>query len=149
MTNTGLPPERVLNNAFKERGRENVVKIDVLPVHDGELLKVVFEEQKSPWRQGVFLKTDTFVVVNKQQCPSVQVWQDSAPENVLIECHTKDGILHLYNVWDRGKGRESQLWSSGMIVEELPDGRRYRCNDIGFNTNFDKLVFRVERTSKK
>jgi hypothetical protein len=54
MTNTGLPPERVLNNAFKERGRENVVKIDVLPVHDGELLKVVFEEQKSPWRQGVF-----------------------------------------------------------------------------------------------
>jgi hypothetical protein len=25
------------------------------------------------------------------------------------------------------------------------DGRRYRCNDIGFDTNFDKLVFRIQK----
>jgi hypothetical protein len=32
-----------------------------------------------------------------------------------------------------------------MLVDELPSGRRYRCNDFGFDTAFDKLVFRVER----
>jgi hypothetical protein len=32
-----------------------------------------------------------------------------------------------------------------MRVEELERARRYRCNDIGFDTAFDKLVFRIER----
>jgi hypothetical protein len=35
--------------------------------------------------------------------------------------------------------------SSGMLIEEMPSGRRYRCNGIGFDTHFDKLVFRIEK----
>jgi hypothetical protein len=31
-----------------------------------------------------------------------------------------------------------------MLVEEIPNGKRFRCNDIGFATNFDKIVFRIE-----
>lgn len=138
------PSEQVMSKAFNEKGREDVVKIEVFPIQDGDLLKLTFESVKSPWRQGVWMKTDDHLVVNQERCPSVELWQDTAPNEVLIECHTKNGCLHLYNIWDKGDGRESQSWTAGMLVEELPNGRRYRCNDIGLKTEFDKLVFRVE-----
>ena len=146
MSEFALPVERVMNAAFVEKkGRTDVVKIEVFPIHDGELLKLTFESVQSPWRHGVWLKADEPLIVNKERCPSVELWQDTAPREVLIECHTRNGWLHLYNIWDKGSGQASQLWSSGMLVEELPNGRRYRCNDIGFDTTFEKLVFRVER----
>ncbi len=149
MSMANLPTERVFSSAFKEKGRTDVVKIDVWTINEGDLLKLTFENSKSPWRQGVWLKTDAFLVVNQQRCPSAQLWQDSAPAEVLIECHTQNGRLHLYNIWDRGKGSESQSWTSGMLVEELPNGRRYRCNDIGVDPDFSKLVFRIEKTPRE
>lgn len=143
-----LPPFRVMNSAFAERAREDVVKIDVFPVEDGDLLRLTFDSVSSPWRQGVWLKTDGYLVVNEQQCEGAVLWQDTAPSEVLIECHTENGVMHLYNIWDAGRGRASQSWSSGMLVETLPNGRRYRCNDIGFETDFSKLVFRIEVARK-
>jgi hypothetical protein len=148
MSKFSLPSTRVLNSAFKERGRSDVVKIDVLPVKDGEILRLVFEGKNSPWRQGVWMKTDESVVVNKLRCPSVQLWADTAPQVIMVECRTKDGLLHVYNIWDNGQGSRSLSWSSGMLVEELPNGRRYHCNDVGFETDFTKLIFRIERVDR-
>lgn len=142
-----LPPRRLVSKVFQERGRPDVAMIDVFPIKDGERLHVVFEASNSPWRQGVFVRTDRFLIVDGMKCRSVELWRDTAPETVTIECHTYKGLLHLHNVWDSGTGSASQAWSSGMLVEELPAGRRYRCNDIGFDTNFDKRVFRIERVS--
>ncbi|TVQ61906.1 MAG: hypothetical protein EA379_05695 [Phycisphaerales bacterium] len=147
MSKRDLPLERIYSNAFKERGRDDVVKIDLFPVSDGELLTLTFESTDSPWRQGAWLKTDMGLIINEQECPSAVLWQDNAPKEVLIECRTKNGCMHVYNMWDRGLGPSSLAWSSGMLVEDLPNGRRYRCNDIGFETNFSKLVFRIERGS--
>ena len=86
--------------------------------------------------------------MNDVFAPSVTLWIDSAPPEVICQCTTADGLLSIYNIWDsgRGYGTESQRSSSGMLVEDLPNGRRYRCNDIGFETNFDKIVFRIETT---
>ena len=94
----------------------------------------------------MWLRTDRGLLVNDQFGPSVELWVDTAPPEVVAHCMTGDGNLSVYNIWDsgRGRGRESQGHSSGMLVEDLPDGRRYRCNDIGFDTNFDKLVFRIQ-----
>lgn len=147
MARFALPPRRLMTKAFLERGRSDVVLIDVFPVADGERLHVVFEASNSPWRQGIFLWMDKYIVVNGLKCPSCDLWQDTAPETVPIECHTKSGLLHLYNIWADDTGRHSQAWTSGMLVEDLPTGRRYRCNDYGFDTNFDKLIFRIERVS--
>ena len=148
MAKAYLPRERVLNSAFKEKGRADVVMIDVFPINEGDLLALTFEGKDSPWRQGVWLKTDAYLVVNQKQCLSVQLWQDTAPAEVILECHTKNGCLHVYNIWDKGRGSESQSWTSGMLVEDLPNGRRYRCNDIGLETTFGKLIFRIERMTK-
>lgn len=145
MAYESLLKKRAYNPAFAERGREDVVMIDVLTIRDGEHLKLVFEKTNSKWSQGVWMLTDRGLLVNDRLCPSVNIWQEGAPQEVLIQCHTEDGILSLYNIWDKGQGKQSQSYSSGMLVEELPNGRRYYCNDIGFETSFDKLVFRIER----
>jgi len=138
--------KRIKNAEFEKRGKSDVIKWDVFHVTDGQAIRITFEEMKSEWRQGIWLKTDQGITVNGQACPSVVLWYDTAPREVECVCSTADGCLSVYNVWDArdGKGRQSQAWSSGMVVEDLANGRRYRCNDIGFETNFDKIVFRIE-----
>jgi hypothetical protein len=137
--------ERIFNKEFAKRGKEGVVMWDIFTVKDGEKVKVTFESKSSSIRQGVWLKTDQGILVNGEKCGSVSLWEDTAPKEVVCTCFTKDGNLSIYNTWEDKGQRGSQGWSSGMIVEELPSGRRYRCNDIGFETNFDKIIFRVER----
>ena len=80
------------------------------------------------------------------------LWQDTAPTVVSLTCHTANGFLSFYNVWFSGRvstSQESQSHSSGMLAEEILGGRRYRCNDIGFDTRFQKLVFSIQRTTKR
>lgn len=140
---------RIYSKVFKDTGRDDVVKWDVLPVQNGEIIKVIFESISSNWRQGIWLQTDKGIGVNGELCESVTLWADTAQEEVLCQCFTDNGLLNVYNIWDsgRGLGIESQAWSSGMLVDELPNGRHYSCNDIGFETNFNKLLFRIEKTT--
>jgi len=138
--------KRLYNSAFKNR--DNVIKWDIFPVRDGERLKLIFETKNSEWRQGVWLMCDQGITISGRYAKSIFLWYDTSPKEVEFICHTKNGLLSVYNIWDRGFGPNSLGYSSGMLVEELPNGRRYRCNDIGFETNFDKLVFRIERIDK-
>jgi hypothetical protein len=130
----------------EESGRRDVVSWDVFNVQDGETLTMVFESKRSRHRQGVWLWTDAGIIINGQLCRSADLWSDTAPSRVAFQCRTANGKLSVYNIWDHGDGRESQCHSSGMLVTELSNGRRYRCNDIGFEGKFDKLVFRIERS---
>ena len=137
---------RLYNKEYAARGIRDVIWWDVFPVVDGEVITVTFEAVNSERRQGVWLRTDRGLEINGQHCGSADLWYDTAPREVLCTCHTSDGHLSIYNITTLANGhRISQAASSGMLVEELPCGRRYRCNDIGFDTAFDKLVFRVER----
>jgi hypothetical protein len=145
MNKLDIGKERICNAEFAKRGLESVVKWDILPVLNDEIIRVVFEEINSVWRQGMWLRTDRGLEVNAEVCPSIVLWYDTSPKEVFCRCLTSDGCLSVYNIWDKGDGRNSQALSSGMLTEELPNGRRYRCNDIGFDTRFDKLVVRIER----
>jgi hypothetical protein len=141
--------DRLYNKQFVARGREDVVSWDVLPITDGEVVKVVFESVNSDRRQGIWLRTDRGLDVNGQRCPSVSLWHDTAPKEVLCKCHTSEGYLSVYNTYMDSTGvRMSQGAASGMLIEELENGRRYRCNDSGFETDFDRLVFRIERVER-
>lgn len=138
--------ERLYCRAFTDR--DDVVRWDILPVKDGEKLKLTFESKNSEWEQGVRLACDVGVAGDDWTGKGVRLWYGHSPREVVFTCHTKDGCLSIYNVWDRGRGPESQKHTSGMLVEELPHGRCYRCNDIGFDTQFDKLIFRIERLAR-
>jgi hypothetical protein len=136
---------RVFSKAFTERGVEGIVKWELVTVADGERVRIVFEAVASPWRQGVWLKCDRGIEIDGANYPSVTLWSDNSPAEIICTCHTSDGKLHLYNIWDEGQGSRSQSHTSGMRVEALENGWRYGCNDIGFDAAFDKLVFRLER----
>jgi hypothetical protein len=137
-------PERTISAAFRERGIDGVVKIDLYPLR-GDEITITFESVASKRRQGIWLKTDGGIWINGELCPSVCLWHDTAPEVVIGRCVSSDRRLFLYNIWERDGVRSSLCYSSGMLVEELPSGRRYRCNDIGFDTRFDSIVFRLEQ----
>ena len=139
------PSERILSKSFRDAGRPDIVKWDVFPVRDGERIVLTFEGAKAGDRHGVSLMTDIDLEVNGAHCRIASLWHDTSPAVVDMAVHTADGRLHVYNIWDSGTGRNSQAWTSGMLVEELPNGRRYRCNDIGLAGAFDSVVFRLER----
>jgi hypothetical protein len=139
-------PGRTLNQTLSaELGRE-VVKVEALPIVPGQIVRLAFEGGESPWRQGVRLATEAALIANDVSAPQLDLWPDTAPSLVEITCESTDGLIRIYNIWQSGRrpGVESQSHTSGMIVEALPDGsRRYRCNDIGFNPDFSKLVFSI------
>jgi len=142
-----LPSVPLKSKFFSGNGMPDVIKWDVLSVQDGERMSVVFESVSSPFRQGIFLMSDEGIEIDEKIYPQVTLWADTAPARVAFTCHTKDGRLHLYNVWDMGRGRESQAWKSGMRVEATADGFRYQCTDAGPDVNFDTLSFRLVRPS--
>jgi hypothetical protein len=123
---------------------------DCLEVVDAQQLKVIFEEVNADWRQGVCLTTDGGFLVNNQFAKkSIVLWHDTAPQEVLLSIQTNKGECSVKNVWDVGDG-VMHSWHNGaaMIVEAIPSGRRYKCNDGRADEDFDDLVFRVEFISK-
>jgi hypothetical protein len=141
-----LPSSPIKSKFFCENGDAGVIKWDVLPVHDREKMSVIFEYVSSPFRQGVFLMSDGGIEIDGETYPQVTLWADTAPGHVDFICHTETGRLHIYNVWDEGRGRESQTWRSGMRVEAIDDGFCYKCTDAGPEINFDALSFRLVRS---
>ena len=141
-------PGRTLNRDLSDALGREVVKIEVVPVKSGASIRLVFEQARSPWRQGVWLATQGVLRVGDVESPQVVLWFDTAPPQIDVLVEATDGLLRFYNVWDsdRGKGEfESQSASSGMVLEDLGSrGVRYACTDIGSDPQFDKLVFRVE-----
>lgn len=141
--NVQIGKVRVMNQAFE--GRTDVIKWDIQKITNGQILKITFVSKNSPKRQGVRIATDKGIEVNGEVFPSIQLWEDTAPKEVVCKCYTEDGFLSIYNMWDKGKGPESQSHSSGMLIKEDGNILVYQCNDIGFETNFDKLVFTIEK----
>lgn len=120
-----------------------MVKIETLPLYAGQVIRLAFERTNSPWRQGVSLATKGKMETNHETSPQFLLWSDTALQEVVITCLECDGLLRFYNIWDKrdGRGRGSLGHTSGMVVEDLGgDCRRYGCNNVGFNRDFQKLV---------
>ena len=125
--------------------------VDCLTVADGQLLKVKFESINAVWRQGIRLDIEgSFEVSGEIVKKAVLLWQDTAPPEVILKVQTKKGECWVKNVWDVGNGL-TESWHNGaaMIVEELPNGRRYRCNDGRADDDFDDLIFSLELVREK
>ena len=123
-----------------------VQMVDCLRVSDGQMLKVKFESVNSDWRQGVNLTTDGSFEVNDQGIKnSIVLWHDTAPSEVYVKIHSRQGECLVKNVWDVGDG-VVHSWHNGaaMIVEEFQNGRQYKCNDGRADEDFDDLVFSIE-----
>ena len=121
-----------------------MIKWEVVPIARACRLRIVCEELDRTCKHGVWLLTDGELIVDGTSSRSINVWAGADRPAVDIDLRTPGGLLHLYNIWDFGQRRESQSWTSGMLIEQLPNGRRYRCKDIGFKTKFDSSVFKID-----
>ena len=140
-------PGRSVNLGLTTPERE-VVLIETVECAAGDRFSLTFESAEPRWRQGVWLAVDGDLVAAGQVSSQILLWRDAAPDQVEIEVRsTGDGLMRLYNVWDsgRGRGRESQRHTSGMVREALPDGYRYHCSDINPAPSFEALVFSLVR----
>jgi hypothetical protein len=141
--------KKIYNEAFAERGLNNVILWDVQSIKDRQLIRVKFISKSSQYRQGLWLRTDEGIVIpylSDEIFPSITLWEDTAPKEVICKCFSKDGNLSVYNIWDEGNGRQSQMYTSGMLIDEQDDGILiYKCNDNGFETDFTDLVFSIEK----
>ncbi|XRG77762.1 hypothetical protein V5E38_18325 [Rossellomorea sp. GAMAL-10_SWC] len=140
--------ERIYSKSFSEKGMSNVIKWEVQPIKDQQLIKIKFISKGSFHRQGIWLRTDMGIEIpalSEEIYLSINLWEDTSPKDIICKCHSKNGYLSFYNIWDKGNGRQSQSYSSGMIVDEQEGKIIYKCNDLGFETNFDDLVFLIEK----
>lgn len=144
----GAPlPSRTLSQAIVGPDGDPAIKIETLPIVAGQQVVLAFEAVGPRWRQGVFLATAGVLATSSTRSASLVIWSDTAPVETSIAVIETGGDLLLYNIWDSGRRRrpfESQSHTSGMIVEELPDGwLRYSCTDMGTPPDFGSLVFRL------
>lgn len=142
-------PERRINPVLHGKLGQEVVKIEVLPIREGQTITVAFEGADSPEAQGIWLATEGLLRLGEHTAPQFVLWQDHIPHSIELTVEKTDGQLHFYNVWKstRHAGHDSLAHTSGMVVESLDGGwRRYSCNDYGWEPDFRRLVFRIQIT---
>ncbi|MGC8960716.1 MAG: hypothetical protein ACP5OO_13245 [Chloroflexia bacterium] len=81
------------------------------------------------------------------------LWLDDPFRPVEVVGRTRDGHIHVYNAWQfRKPGERNGIWigqyGAGMLVEEIENGFRYRCNDGYPDLDFNDIVFRIERCER-
>lgn len=143
MSNNQIGCQRIFNKEYAKRGLDNVVHWDVIPVANNQMVTLIFEQVNSKCRQGVWLSCDNGIMIENTTYKCIDLWYDTAPSVVTFTCYTSNGLLSVYNIFDL-KGRMSLGASSGMLVEEQDNLRRYRCNDYGYDGDFTKLIFRIQ-----
>src|SRR2546423_5816857 len=129
---------------------------DRIPAKLGEVFCLTIEETNSSHPQGVGCSEG--VEVFGQKVKRAVVWEyyslppsergrirSRLPFTFAVACRNKRGYLSFYNMAET-QGRQS-WWHAGacMMAEEIPGGRRYRCNDFQLNDDFNDIVFSVVR----
>ncbi len=126
---------------------KTIVMVDHFPTEGAKQFRLVFEECNAQWRQGAALEIEGKFKVNGQTIRNgIILWHDTAPQIVEFEVMGKPSTIQVKNVWDTGNGL-IHSWHNGaaMIVEPVPFGRRYRCNDGFADDDFNDIIFRLER----
>ena len=143
---------------------------DFFPVMSATRLRLVIESCRSTFRQGVALDLahrgpdgrwrrgattegdGELMVAGKKYNgrKGIFLWQDDAQESFEFQVHGRPEAVDVFNVWEVKDHRghpymDSRHNGAAMIVEEIPNGRRYRCNDGEPDEDFDDIVFRLER----
>jgi hypothetical protein len=141
-------PGRTITRRMTALAEREVVLIEGLEASPGSRFKITFKSWTDKRRQGIWFGTHGLLVMPDPGTgePSAQkrVWTDTAPTEFEIDVLETDGLLRFYNIWDKGKGPQSLVDYSGMIVDQVGNVSTYRCQDFGREPHFSSLEFTVE-----
>ena len=139
--------QRLYNDSFE--GYDNAVLWEVLKIKHEQEMEVEFVSTNSKYLQGIRFAIDVgegYIEGNGVKASEIYLWEDTASKITTLKCISEEGLLSVYNAFYEGPGTggtAEQCDSCAMLVEEKDNTFTYRCNDAGFVTNFDKLVFRI------
>ena len=124
---------------------KSLVRIDRFTLPRKKIsLKFNFLEINSEWKQGFILKTRGSFKVNQNSIikNAIVLWEDTAPNEFVLNVDSKDGVLLVYNVWDFGDG-VTQAWHNGAAIniERSFSKKVYHCNDGHLGLDLYNLVF--------
>ena len=137
--------KRIYNKNFE--GIDNVVHWDVLNVKCEQEFYLDFVSTNSEHKQGVRLAVDVgdgYIEIGEYRAKGIFIWEDSFEGRIRIKCYSPEGLLSVYNVFERNGKRMTLADSCGMLIETTDSKTLYKCNDYGFKTTFDKLIFQIE-----
>lgn len=144
-----------------------LVLADKFPVNNGDTLIAAIEKTNSEWPQGFYIDITGSCECNGKvfkQGKGIKMlfWQKTATPQIKLKVFTKKDFVWVANIWEKTSiytvrdsddniiQKESKSMDYGhhgaaMIVEEIENGRRYRCNDGHPDDNFDDIVFTIQR----
>lgn len=132
-----------------------VTRLDEFPVSDGDILVASIEKTNSDCRQGFCIDITGYCEMDGKvfkQGKGIRMlfWGDTAPKQIKLKMFTKKNFVWIENIWEQishmgSKSIDYGRYGAAMIVEEIENGRRYRCNDWHPDDNFDDIIFTVQR----
>lgn len=132
-----------------------LVLADKFPVSDGDILIASIEKADSDRRQGLSIDITGHCEIDGRvfkQGKGVMMlfWADTADNPTKVKVFTKKDFVWVKNIWESTGNMGKKYVDSGhhgaaMIVEEIENGRRYRCNDGYPDEDFDDIIFTVQK----
>jgi hypothetical protein len=142
-------PEKLI---YKDK---EIIAADKISLKDYKVtIKINFISTKSEYKQLIMMsvnKKGYFFIdgenVSNKIAFSEDEWKNE--KDITMEVITKDKLLWVYNGWidvDYRGVEYIDYWHNGaaMYVEEIPNGRKYYCNDGEPDDDFDDLIFTLE-----
>lgn len=146
---------------------KTLVLADKFPVKNGEVLIASIEKTNASKRQGFSIDITGYCEMNGKVCKKgkgvmMLFWENTMPKQVEIKIFTKQDFVWVQNIWEdesifllstptgepleqKSKLVNYRVNGAAMIVEEIENGRRYRCNDGDPDEDFDDIIFTVVR----
>jgi hypothetical protein len=146
-----------------------LIRSDQSLVSDGDILIASIEETNSDRLQGFSIDITGYCEMDGKTYKSgkgvrMLFWENSMPKQIKLKVFTKKNFVRIENIWEqtnsylmeapsgeiiKKESKSVEYWHGGaaMIVEEIENGRRYRCNDGYPDENFDDIVFTVRKAS--
>ncbi len=145
----------------------SLLRGDKFPVKNGDILLASIEEADNSRKlQGFFIDITGYCEMDGEtirQGKGIKLlfWQDTMPNQVKIKVFTKQNFVWIQNIWENinrytlrsltgeiiqkeTPGTDYGNGGAAMIVEEIENGRRYRCNDGYPDEDFDDIIFTVQ-----
>jgi hypothetical protein len=146
---------------------KRLVLADQFAVSNGDILNIKIEKTNSEWRQGISIDITGYcemdgVIFKEKKGVMMLFWEDACPKEFSIKVFTKKGHVWIQNIWERVNNSSFDLTcnelplrevvsidyghhGAAMIVEEIENGKRYRCNDGHPDENFDDIIFSIQK----
>ena len=138
--------ERAYSKDFP--GRNDVVSVDALPINKDQLIKVTMISTNSPNMQGAYFDITAgtgYIEFRDKRSRGIALWWGDLPREVVFKCHSVPKLLSIFNGYRTERGIYSNMYKSGMLLEEKDNNIIYHCKEGAYSETFDNIIFSVER----